>query len=558
MRRRLLVHGGAAALLLTVGFSARAQNSDQTAGDAIVHLHGIVRDGLTGKPLARALVRSADQRLAALTTSEGLFAVDLRLPRAAKSLPVTLYLSAMKPGFNPVEQFSQVTLDSSLLSSEVELRLMPSATVTGQLFAPESDMPEQVRVMLLHHSVEDGVRVWRLMANATTNSQGKFHFGDLRPGEYTVLTGEWRGENFLPQSSGSVTREYPPDFLGDVNSLSGASRLQLRYGDQSQVELHLQPVNYYPVTIPVSAPAANQSVNVQVGSGDTFGAYRLGYNSRTHAVEGSLPTGDYTLKLAGNGQPPSFAETVIHVANAPYQAAGIALGPPSAIPIHVQTQLIQPNQEPVLAGGFAGGSISNRFFALNHSQAPLQLSLRSVNGAEAARVMADDDGSGELKLDNVSPGSYLVIAQPLRGYVSSMSSGGVDLLRRPLEVVNGARPQPIEVLLRDDSGTISGTLTSSSETPSLSTPAFLFALSTDGTSRMLQSFVDTRGKFQLGNVAPGSYEVFALRGRGQEIPWRDEKLVQQLSTKAASVTVSPGQTAQVEVPLLDDADLAEE
>lgn len=556
MRCRLLGRGGAAALLLSPGGFAHSQTPDDPGGETILHLHGIVRNGLTGKPLARALVRSSDQRIATMTTSEGLFAFDIRIKESMSYSGAAMGLSATKPGYVADGAYNPSALTEAISPAGVDLSLMPVASVSGQVSASVSEAPENVRVMLLAHIVEDGARTWRTVASQNTNSQGRFHFGDLRPGEYTVLTGEWRDDNLIPQVRDGVSMEYPPDFLGDVNALGGASKLQLGYGDQTEVELHLQPANYYPVRMPVVAFAGNAPVNVQVGTSGSFDAYSLSYNSRTHLIEGSLPTGDYTLNLTSFGQPQMFAETVIHVDNAPYRSAGVALSPGTTIPIRVQTQFTHPDTGPVYFTFDSPGGGTPQPPVVMPS---IHLFLRSTEGSHVQGFFqANATGEGELKLENVAPGTYTVNVQPMRGYVASVTCGGVDLKTNPLQIVNNARPQPIEVILRDDFGTVAGTLSLNNESSAPNHPVFVLLVPADGKGSLLQGFVGAEGKFQLSAVPPGSYVAFAVRGQPPQIAWHDEKTTQALASKVATVTVSAGQTVQVQVPVLDPAKLTED
>ena len=78
-------------------------------------------------------------------------------------------------------------------------------------------------------------------------------------------------------------------------------------------------------------------------------------------------------------------------------------------------------------------------------------------GRNAAGVEGTSDGSS-FEIDNVGPGRYWVEPSPFEGYVSSITSGGVDLARDPLVVGAGSTSAPIEVTLRNDSGTISAQL----------------------------------------------------------------------------------------------------
>ena len=200
----------------------------QTSSDTVYHLRGAVIDSLTGKPLPHALVYSADHRLATMTDREGHFAVDLSVPpapvpspnsilytgRAAMLFGGGLQLLAKKPGFLDAEVPVEINFNDKEAVANAELRLTPVASIAGRVSAASTDGAERVRVSLFSHQVQDGSYRWMQVAVAETDSRGEYSFGHLKPGEYTTMTAEWRGDQpFVPPSSTASSEEYPPAFM---------------------------------------------------------------------------------------------------------------------------------------------------------------------------------------------------------------------------------------------------------------------------------------------------------------------------------------------------------
>ncbi len=527
----------------------------------MLHLHGSVVNGVTGKPIPRALVMSGDQRIATMTDGDGHFAVDITLRTNqnnssgavfARFFGGGLSLIARKPGFSQMIQPAVIPSDPAAASSNLALKLMPACSIAGQVTA-HGEPAGEVNVSLLQRRVEDGQPVWRQRNVQRTNSRGDFHFSELEPGEYTVLTLEWRGDQPQPpqaQQRKAITTQYPPDFAGDTSSVDAATKLHLRYGDAPQVELHLRPATYYPVTIPVAGNASAINVRLSGGGPASFNGFTLGYNNRDHAIEGSLPEGDYTLHLAQYGDPPSFAELPIHVAGGPLEGATVALAPGSTIPVQVEKQFTHsdhPAAQGIVADGNTGGP-----------PPAAQLYLRALD-ANGQSVNSKRGADGELILDGVPPGQYTVQATAFVGYVASLTSGGVDLRQHPLVVSPGSRPEPIDMVLRDDTGTVTGTLNPGSDTHPLP-PYTIIVLIPDGSGAMTTGVAGPDGKFTLANVAPGSYRIFGIPAEAvqQMMAAIDVTSSDAWKGRGASVTVTPGGTSQVDAPLLDPAEVQPE
>ncbi len=546
---------------------AAAQPSTETT----YHLHGSVVNGITNAPIGRALVFSMDRRLATMTDSEGHFNIDVVVPPRANGAPSVrnfegsisyigpsaqygggnVQLTAQKPGYAMPRTPILLSLDSNLDSRPANISLMPSAGISGQVFAPGTGGAPNVHVTLLLHQVQDGEYTWTQAGSHQTDSHGNFHFSNLRSGEYTVMTDEWAGDQpILPQpQQKAVTREFPPEFLGDTPGIAGATVLHLRFGDNPQVDLHLHAANYYPVAIPVSGQPPNSAVNVRVLDNGGMSGFRLGYNMRTGSVEGSLPNGSYTLLLASYGQQQSSTLVPITIGNAPLVTGAVALAAGGTIAVHIHTQFTGTGETT-----YAAVSPQGQYSSPPEPFPPLQLFLRprDMGGSFANSQHLPGTGANELVVQNAQPGRYHVQVTPSRGYVASMTAGGVDLLAHPLTVNPGGTADPIEVTMRDDTGTLTGKVTGAPDGPAQ--PIYVVLVPTDHASRVTQGFAGLDKTFTINNIAPGSYRVFAAATYRGNIPFRDAEAMHRYDGKGAAMTITAGQTADVTVPMLDSAD----
>ncbi len=526
----------------------------QSTADTVYHLHGSVVNGVTGRPIGRALVVSQDRRLATMTNSEGQFTLDVSVPAAqatqtqANTAAIVvssigsgtgfpgagLTLTAQRPGFLQSRRGVNIALDSTADTRNVVLRLMPSASIHGQITATGTEGLRGVFVELLRRSVQDGRPSWQMSGGRPVSDDGSFHITDLQPGEYTIATAEWSPRTFNLATAPTVTQQYPPDFLGNTRTLDGATKLHLAYGQSAQANLHLRAAPYYTVTIPVQGLPPNAGANVRVSAGAGFQLYQLGWNNRDGAVEGALPDGDYLVTVVATGAQHAGAQIPLHVAGAPVVHAPAGLTPTQDIPVSVRDERTQASGGPTVSIGPPGGQTSPGFY----------LSVRAEDPEAGGGGTMQNTASGPM-LQNMMPGRYFVQGNAMgRGYIASLTSDGVNLLTEALAVNESGHTAPLEVTLRDDGGSISGSVDLG--TSGLQAARVLI-LPTDGSGHVLYAYATGTGKFEIGNVPPGSYRVFATPAdQTDTLPYLDAQAMRAYDARGGTVTVMAGQTAEVQ------------
>jgi hypothetical protein len=286
---------------------------------------------------------------------------------------------------------------------------------------------------------------------------------------------------------------------------------------------------------------------------NSFGGFQLGYNARDGAVEGSLPNGHYVFLLTANGPQPGFALATVNVDGAPVQTTTVAIVPAGTIAVRVHTQFTQQDTQSDRQINSFSGPVGRTIRQDAQIRPLVQLLLRAESAGPAYASSNNQTGSAdELTLQNVPPGSYSVRTQPLRGYVASISSGGVDLLQQPLVVSAGGTAAPIDITLRDDSATLTGTVTAGNGP--LPPQSYILILPTDPSAQISYGVAGPDGKFTVPNLVPGSYRVFALRGQFRLLPYRDAEAMRPYDGKGTTITATPGQQLSADVPLLDDTE----
>ncbi|WP_263413558.1 carboxypeptidase-like regulatory domain-containing protein [Terriglobus aquaticus] len=556
-----------------IGALLAASGQAQSTTDTIYHLHGAVVNGATGRPIGRALVVSADRRLATMTNSEGQFTLDVSVPAAqaaaqtGTSQPttsggpggITLYgstsgtlgssvvLMAQRPGFLRSRGGVNVALDSTASTRNVVLRLMPSASIRGSVSVSGAESFRGLRVQLLRYSAQDGRPGWQFAGAHPVAEDGTFHFIDLQPGDYTLATSEWSPGGF--NSSAAVTQQYSPVFLGGTATLDVATKLHLVAGQSVPANLHLRAVPYYSISIPVQGLPPNANANVTVASGVGVPLYQLGWNARNSAVEGALPDGNYTISITEFAAQRSAAQVPLHVAGAPVVHAPVGLTPLQSIQVLVR-------DERTNVGSNGSATVTSIARDSTPGATPgFFLSARNEEPMMGSMATMENTPEGPM-LRNVVPGRYyLQGAEMGQGYIASLTCDGVDLLTNALVVNDSGHTAPIQVTLRDDAGTVSGTVDLNTAGVQA---ARIFILPTDGSGHVVYGFAAGTGRFEVSNVPPGSYRVLAVPAdRPDTLPYRDPQAMRPFASRGGAVTVMAGQTAQVQAELVgaDGTDL---
>jgi hypothetical protein len=165
----------------------------------------------------------------------------------------------------------------------------------------------------------------------------------------------------------------------------------------------------------------------------------------------------------------------------------------------------------------------------------------------AQMVGAPDNMS--LAIQNIEPGRYRVEFMQMGSniYVHSAAYGTTDILRDEL-VVSGGDSQPINVVVRDDSASLSGTVNCGDVQCWV-----LVVQDGNAATQPRMTYVNPQGTFQQTGLAPGSYRVYAF-DRMDGIEFTNPEAMKAYGARAETVVLSAGQKAQVNVELTKVAD----
>jgi len=547
----LLIALPVVALALAPATSAQDAPSPASSGYTV---RGTVVNAITGQPEARALVSIVDDQ-AVLTDSNGQFSFD---NVSSGNYPV----SVSKPGFEgrgtgmagimmraghgfiPPRPSSPIRIQVGPDMPALTVRITPLAAITGHVTLSTADPADGFQIQAFVRQLRNGHPQWTLAGLAHTRSDGSFRIGGLAPGSYRLATLpslDRPGQGF---NSRSAVWGYPSLYYPGTTDAGAAGILNLGAGQQAEADITLVRQQFFPVVAIVHSSSETPANFEILDSGGRQTGLFARWDRSDGVVRATVPNGTWTMEANVYGRNQEWGSTPFQVNGAPASLA-INVQPMPPIPVVIRREFLAS----------ADGS---------QPQVPdpgLSLELTDADGTSMVPggMIHNDNSSAASpwELNVTKPGRYWIRAQSfLPAYVSSITSGGVDLGSNPLVVVPGSTPAPVEVTLRNDGGTVAGTVdthtpgASSANTVGESPQVWIYAIPLFSTAAGVpEGSLQSNGQFTIPNLAPGPYRIVACDAQ-QEIDFHSPEGLAAWAGKGQTATVEAGGTASVELDIV--------
>jgi hypothetical protein len=537
-----------AAVLWILSTSAVCRTQDTVATYPV---RGVVLNSITHRPIARALVNGQED--AVLTDNDGRFELNLS--------EGTTQILVKRPGFgaNRIGMVRAHSVKVGANMPELTFYLTPDATITGHVLVAGGEDADQIRVIAMHKQVFNGHAIWQWQGMHMTDSEGMFHIENVEaPGSYLLCT-QVSQDEWAPAASAKTTYGYPATCYPGVTDLSAAGSVTVSPGQQVEVEFPLTRQPFYPVSIGVSNHAHGQPAGVMIREASGHGGSGIipRWNATLNTTEVNLPNGHYTAEINVRGKTSSYGRLDFQVAGGPVLGLSLVESPLRPIQVEIQKEFTGDKNGVVQTVGL-GGSAGDTGPGMNMSLVPLDSNTFQSGGAVQAVPGSADHNLFEM--NDVAPGTYRVQTFAFQGYVASIRSGAVDLARDPLVVGAGDTTPPIEVTLRDDGGSIRGTVRTGALGSSVpgqdvgeTSMVYAYAIPQFANPAQIPMSVSSGGSAVVfGNLAPGPYRVVAF-DQPQEIDMEDQQALARLTGGGQTVTVEAGGTATVQLDMVKTA-----
>lgn len=548
------------------------RSSAQTNASATSHadtLRGTVVNSVTREPIGRALVFSPDNRFATMTDDRGQF--EFNFPRSESGQAATAVstffgpgparesrlqyvgshrpanLKAGKPGFLFDDNGGQGVLVSAD-QQVVTITLNPEALVVGRILLPTADYLDRIQVELYRRELREGREHWDTAGTTRSRTDGSFRFAGLPAGAYKLVTRELLDRDPLTFDPRGQLFGYPPVYYSSAADFAAAEVIRLSAGTTFLANISPIRREYYRVKVGVAN--APRGIQLQVWpQGHPGPGYSLGFNSEEESIEGSLPNGTYTVRAASYSPAAMTGTLNITVSGGSTPGATMMLLPNPSITMTVTEDFQDPETLNRVRNAYdSGAGNPRRPNYLNVSLVPIE-EFGYTPGASVRPPNGPDDQS--LVIENVQPGSYRVQATTGAGYISSITSGGTDLLRKPLLVSAGSAPPPMEITLRDDGAQVDGTVEASIRGSTFRVPAVHFVPMSDGGGQFRVAWTYGDGRFQVQQLPPGAYRVLAFDRQRPDLEYATEEALSQYDSNAQVIHVVAGQKEHLQLPLIN-------
>lgn len=505
---------------------------------------GVALDSVTHQPIARVLVDAhAD---AVLTDNDGHF--ELALPGGAANLDVH------RPGYDRDDRNSSHAVTVAANMSDLTFYLTPDPILSGHVTLSTGDDPDGIRIRAYCRRTVNGRERWVMVGSATTNSEGAFRLANLPPSSSCLVYSMPARDRAGPIAPGAMSYGYPSVYFPGVMDLAAAGILHLAPGQQATADFTLARQPFYSVTITATNRTEGRGgipLQIHDESGRPLEGGGARWLPEQSAAQINLPNGHYYAEARYGGQPQMYGRVDFTVAGAPISGLMMTVLPVHSIPVEIHKDFT--------ASSSAGVEATSLEQPQRDDDPGLSMNLTSAEAFDAGGFFGGmqrqqgSSGSAQYELSDVWPGTYWVNTHVFQGYVSSITSGGVDLMREPLVVGPGSTSQPIMVTLRNDAGSISGQLNqqaSSAAGSAATLRAHIYAIpSFATTSNVPEVMAQSSGQFSIYNLAPGSYHVIAL-DQAADISPDDTQELSKYTGKGETVTVEANGTANVQLSII--------
>lgn len=519
---------GLYALALTQQGFAQATDGPSTesiaqTGAGTFGLSGTVVNSLTGEPVRRALVQVSDANgAAAVTDDTGHFQLSgLKEGQA--------FVSVMKPGFGDADTPQTNAVQVGKGAPAVTLKIAPSAAISGRVTTIDEQPLEGFQVHLIAKRNVEGHATWVDVPNqARTNDEGEYRISALSAGTYYVAV-DHGTETRLSQRGVPNAREegFPKVFYPGVPELAAATPLEVSAGREVEANFVVSPEPIYHVSgevITQGEAISGLTFTRRVGNDED---YTQSVGVQDGRFDAKLPAGSYEVSGLINSGPIQLATTGASVMVSSDSAnVHVPMAPAASIAVEL-----------VAETGPAGAERSAR---MDGGVPGIVISLVPTGSMQPRTNWWRGQ---PMRIQNVRPGTYTLQVQAFNEWwVKSAKCASIDLLTDDLTVVDGGSSAPVEITVRNDGGSVSGSVTPAGI-------AEVYLVQQPGKKNFVKMAQEEQGNFLITGVPPGDYAVVAIE-HGEQIEYANPEVMNSYLSNAEHISVGPMGKATVNLNLV--------
>jgi hypothetical protein len=179
---------------------------------------------------------------------------------------------------------------------------------------------------------------------------------------------------------------------------------------------------------------------------------------------------------------------------------------------------------------------------------------------------AEPRPDGTFTIADLTPDRYHIRIANLAGretgyYLKAVRVGGVDAPGHELDL-NGGPVENVELILDAAGGSVEGAVVRPTEKPDNLTPpepgesivVVVPVKLESGDNVPVDVYLDAAGHFQVSDLEPGIYRLFAVPGYDRGL-WQNPEFLRQMTTRGETVEVAEKASVRVDIHALRAADV---
>src|SRR3984893_15282885 len=506
--------------------------------DETYSLCGKVVNSEDGTPIRGALVQlSGPTKASVLSGNDGGFVFS---KLAAGEFVVT----ARKQGYFATELgeplgavVERVRVDTG--ARELSLPLIPEGVIHGKIVDEQGEPIEGLDVQARPRFGRNSEMNRSADRTATTNEAGEYRIAGLTAGAYYLLetAKSGRGNEAMLTAVRRMKSGVPINYYPGVLEAAQAAPIRVHPGSSQQIDWRIAHQPLYQVSGRVQTKGETRNLLVGLLSS---------YSDQNFTLALAGPDGSFVFPRVAPGE---YAVAAIETANEELAKAQMA----------VKMITVKASVQDLVLQVFPGTRIPVRFREeYTHKSspepsvdsAPASVELLRVDlPYEVATKFTEQQSEWNAQKKELQvllePGAFRIMIQTSsKIYAASALNGHTDLLKEVLVVAPGSEAQPIELVLRDDPATLSGTVRNDGK----ATAGRVVLLPENAPRQAAIISTDAGGRFSFQELAPGRYFLLALRN-GTEIDLQDEGTMRRIQGQGEAVELQPDGRASVELEL---------
>jgi len=492
--------------------SATSPGTDKPAS-----VEGSVTNSLTGEPLPRATVSFRatgvpnPKTYAAMTDPQGKYSITAMEP--GNYLQSALRVGFVSSAAEVTPRNVQLKLGAGDKRTEVNLKLIPTGTITGRVLDPDGEPLEDMEVSAILNP---------RTVTATTDEKGVFKIAGLAPGKYRVRARP-QPTQFPAEirTDGSQEIHYARTYYPNAPDEATAARVEVTAGSETQgIDIHPRRTALLCIRGVVRGiPSGMKGINVQLL--DVGGVYVS--NAQTKA-DGTfeiwhVDSGKYKLMASrydGGKMVLQSPKVEVEIADSSLDNVELRLTSSADLQGRVEydDDQAKPTDDTQAQSGASTGRAPSA--AAAPKPQPRSIYLRSVGTVYTAFKTAQLAPDGTFQIPEVAPDNYAIWLSWNGAFVKS-TLVGQKLSDGPLlDLQNLAEGQPITIRISSATAELSGVVRDDSG-PSANVRVLL-TMDDPNLSFSFQTVsTDANGTYSFKVIMPGKYRVVTVRGDG-EVP----------------------------------------